>query len=459
MIAAIVLIALGVPAVAQARPGQDVFFEAPRDLTSSWVTPAIQQSTFERLDSLGVKALRVNLAWSAVAPASDKRTRPTFDARNPASYAWGNFGSAIDRARQLGWKVLISPSSPVPKWATRAKADHVTRPSASEFELFTTAAARRFGGPQAMWSIWNEPNLPRFLKPQVVGGKPMAGRLYRKLYQAGRRGIEAGGQPEAKVLFGETAPVGLARDGRLRPIAFLRNAFCVTRSYKKKKGCKKLNVDGIAHHPYRSIQGVPRNKDDVTYQVIGRLTRALDRIAKAGATQRRRPVYLTEFGIQSWPDKLFGVSQQKQLEERARAERKAYGNARVRGFSQYLLTDDDPTGKNRWNGFETGLIDHTGKTKRAYDGFRLVLDARPKGKKRVSLWGLVRPAEGRTTVRIERKTRRAKRYSHWKTLRTSARGTFSTTDRRRDGVRYRYRWTSPSGERMTAPAVRVFRDV
>lgn len=443
---------------AAARSTQDVFFEAPRDLTARYATTEPRDAALATLDSLGVKALRVNLRWLDVAPAPDASTKPAFDANDPAAYLWGNYADTIDKAKQRGWKVLISPSGEVPKWATAAGRDYVTRPKAAEYEQFTRAAAKRFSGPNVIWSIWNEPNLPRFLRPQEVGGKPIAGRLYRQLYISGKRGIESVDR-SARVLFGETAPVGLSRDGRLRPIEFLRDAFCVSKSYKRSKKCKKLPVDGIAHHPYRSIEGIPKHRDDVTYQVIGRLTRAIDRIAKAGATTRNRPVYLTEFGIQSRPDKLFGVSTQQQVEERARAERMAYYNGRVRGFSQYLLTDDNPTGKNSWGGFETGLRYATGKDKPSMQAFRLVLDARPSGRKRVTLWGLVRPASGKTTVAIERKTRGSKKYKTWKKLRTNSRGAFTARDSLRSGVRYRFRWTDPAGETVHSRYVRVFKDV
>lgn len=451
--------ALLAAAPAGARSTQDVFFEAPRDLTARGSSELTRAAAFDEIASLGVKALRVNLPWFDVAPAATEPVKPAFDATDPAAYDWGNYGLTIDRAKQLGWKVLISPSSPVPKWATAAKADHVTRPSAAEFELFTTAAARRFGSSQVLWSIWNEPNLPRFLKPQLVRGKPAAGRIYRELFLAGQRGIKAGGQTSAPILFGETSPVGLANDGRLKPLVFLRDAFCLNSKYKKAdKKCGRLSFSGVAHHPYRSTGGIPKNKDDVTYQVIGRLTSALDKAAKAKAILRNRPIYMTEFGIQSWPDKLFGVSQQQQVEERARAERMAYFNGRVRGFSQYLLTDDDAVPgapiTRRWPGFESGLREASGKKKPSFDAFRLVLDARPKGKKSVSLWGLVRPANGRVNVVIERRT--GKKFARWKTVKTDSRGSFTATDKLRKKVQYRYRWTSPDGK-LTSPYVRVFR--
>jgi len=293
--------------------------------------------------------------------------------------------------------------------------------------------------------------------PQVSGGKPVAGRLYRDLFIAGKAGIADGGQGAAPVLFGETAPSGASNDGRRKPLAFLRDALCLNSKYKvADKSCGKLSFSGWAHHPYQ-FSGRIANKDDVTYSVISRLTKALDKAAKAGAILSKRPVYMTEFGIQSYPDKIYGVSEQEQLERRARVERDAYFNSRIRGFSQYLLTDDDPfkSGFNEYAGFETGLRTHTGKAKKALKGFALVLDAKPVGKTKLSLWGLVRPATGKVNVVIERKT--GKKFARFKTVKTNARGAFTATDTQRKGAQYRFRWTSPGGK-QTSPHVRILKD-
>ena len=36
------------------------------------------------------------------------------------------------------------------------------------FQAFATAVGRRYGDRVGLWSIWNEPNHPQFLKPQFV---------------------------------------------------------------------------------------------------------------------------------------------------------------------------------------------------------------------------------------------------------------------------------------------------
>ena len=437
---------------AHAATNQLVFFEAPRDLTANTATAFGRVTAFIDFTTLGVRALRVNLRWSDVAPVSDQATKPAGDLSDPALYNWGGYDTVINAAKEAGMTVLISLAGPAPKWATAAKADNLTRPSAAEFRLFAAASAKHYGGSNVIWSIWNEPNLDKFLKPQVTGGKPVSPLIYRELYIAAYAGIKTdGGQPATKVLFGETAPVGGAQDDRVYPLTFLRTAMCLTTKYKLDKSCGgKLQIDGVSHHPYQFSNG-KLNGADVTYRNLGRLATFLDKAAAAGAIPAASPIYYTEFGIQSKPEPNFGVTFVAQYEIRARAERAAFYNKRVKGFSQYLLTDDSDLG-----GFQTGLRLATGQAKPSYDAFRLTLDAKPtSGGKRpkASLWGLVRTAVAPQAVTIEASTGGAFKKIATKT--TNRLGVFTFTDKYRKNVRYRYTTTTPSGK-LTSPPVEVF---
>jgi hypothetical protein len=118
--------------------------------------------------------------------------------------------------------------------------------------------------------------------------------------------------------------------------------------------------------------------------------------------RKRVDLYLTEFGVQSEPDPISGVSETRQAEYRSIGELIASRNPRVRACSQYLLRDDLPREGpkyERYGGFESGPRNSDGAVKLAYDGFRLTLVAERGGRTR--LWGLVRPATEGTTVRIE----------------------------------------------------------
>ena len=141
--------------------------------------------------------------------ASHSARKPSFDATNPAGYNWGDYDALLAEAQRLKWQVLLTVTAPVPKWATAAKKDYVTRPDSRDFKEFMTAVGKHFGSEVSLFAIWNEANHPAFLLPQFSSnGKPASPRIYRALFQAGYEGLQAGGLAQPKVLMGETAPIG-----------------------------------------------------------------------------------------------------------------------------------------------------------------------------------------------------------------------------------------------------------
>lgn len=425
-----------IAAPAAARPSQDVSFEAPRDL----LQPGSRAGALQELNSLGVKSLRVILTWKDVAPGADRAQKPAFEATDPSAYNWGEYDALIDAAKARGWKVTLTITGPVPKWATKAKRDFVTRPSPSAYGAFVTAAARRFGDAVDTWAIWNEPNQPQFLRPQFSRGKAASPGIYRGLYQAALRGLAKAGQGDETILLGETSPRGTRRV--VAPLTFLRGVLCLNGAYKKRKACNPLRATGYAHHAYTTTQGPffkPESKNDVTIGVLSRLTRALDRAHRAKALTKRLPVYLTEFGVQSFPDKQSGVSPQRQVEYRAMSERIAYGNPRVAAFSQYLLTDSEPTvtpsGKKSFGGFESGLRYSDGRPKPSLTAFPLVISAKRQGSK-TSIWGLVRTATGPTQVQVTYRNKGSSVDRPLRTVTTNARGYFRTRANYKKGRKF-----------------------
>jgi hypothetical protein len=456
---ALMLLAVLVFAVpAHAKPSQEITFEAPRDLFD----PAQRDSAFGEIDGLGAHALRIVLYWHDVAPEADSRVKPKLDMTDPANYDWSKYQPVLDEAEKRGWTVQLTVSGFVPRWATNGARDTVTRPSPNEFRMFMTAVAKRFGDEVTRWSIWNEPNHPQFLKPQYDSRhRPASPKIYRGLYAAALRGLAAAGDTKP-VLMGETAPTGTGKD--VAPLTFLRGALCLNDNYKKSGKCNKLRVDGYAHHAYTNRRGPQFKTDkpnDVMIGVLPRLVTALDKAATAGALNRKLPVYLTEFGIQSTPDPLAGVSLQRQAEYRSYSERIAYYNPRVAAFSQYLLTDDKPlegvSQLARYSGFESGLRTSAGKAKPALDGFRLPLVAKESGAAKVTLWGLVRPAAAATKVTVQQH----EVGSSWKTLATvttNNRGVWTRSASRGGAKReWRVRWTAPDGKQYTGPATRALK--
>jgi hypothetical protein len=455
--AACALLVLLAPAAAHANKTQSMTFEAPRDLKD----PSTRDQAFNDIAALGVHSMRLVLYWHDVAPQPDSRVKPAFDETSPASYNWGSYDAVIDGIKARGWNLLLTVSGPVPRWATNGARDTVTRPSPNEFRKFVQAVATHYGTKIDTWSIWNEPNQPQFLMPQYSTHKtPLSPRIYRNLYFAAQRGLANAGLANAHVLLGETSPRGTGKV--VAPLTFLRGVLCLDSKYHKtSSNCAKVTASGYAHHAYTTGEGPtfhPTQPNDVTIGVLSRLTTALDKAAKTGAVTSKLPIYLTEFGIESTPDPIRGVSLQRQSEYRGTSERIAYDNSRVVSFSQYLLRDDLPVegvpSFARYSGFQTGLFTADGKPKPAYDGFRLPLAVRRSGS-RVSMWGLVRPATGATTATIEVHSK----GSSWHaltTVQTDARGYFTKSANYVSGREWRLVWKAANGTTYRGSPTRAY---
>ena len=139
----------------------------------------------------------------------------------------------------------------------------------------------------------------------------------------------------------------------------------------------------------------------------------------------------------------------------------AYANPRVKLFSQYLMSDDQPrkgsTALERYSGFETGLRTSKGKRKPAYNGFMLPLAVTRYGASDV-LWGRVRPARrARRRSTIQRKLgKRGWSRAHRD---PTTGGVYGLKTTHRPASVYRARWTRPDGSapaRRSGPPIRPY---
>jgi hypothetical protein len=470
--AAIAGASAGIPATtALASHGEAVYFEGSTDLLNA----ASRPHAIAQLQSLGVSALRVELSWYDVAPGQQSATKPAFDATSPASYSWGEYDALINAAQRLHWKVLLTVTSPVPRWATSNKAKpYVTSPGDQAFEQFMTAVGRHYGS-SVLYSIWNEANHPAFLRPQFTSrGQPASPRIYRGLYQAGYAGLRAAPIARPQVLMGETAPFGydtvnVHKEGKrallhdVAPLAFLRGMLCLNAHYRKAGSCGELQTAGYAHHAYTLPAGPyykPPQRDDVTIGVLSRLSNALNAAAHTHAIPGGVPIYLTEFGVQSVPNRELGVSLARQAQFDAIDERIAWSNPRVAAFSQYLLKDDPLGGKAGSSvnggtiGFQTGLETVSGRPKPLYSSWPLPLTVSKHGHG-FSLWGLVRPTLGSTKATILVKRKGAHKYKTLKTVTTNALGYWSFSSSTQ-GTAWRVRWVSPAGVKYEGAPIAAY---
>jgi hypothetical protein len=443
---------------ALASHSEMTYFEAPADL----LNPHTRPGTLAQLQTLGVKALRVELYWRQVAPSPSSRNRPKVDLTDPTKYHWGQYDLLMAAAQRLKWPVLLTVTAPVPTWATaNRQAPYVTRPDDLDFQQFMTAVARHFGSTVTTYAIWNEPNIPGWLRPQFnANGTPAAGRIYRGLYQAGYAGLRAAGLTHPDVLMGELAPFGVdsvnARsegvNQEMAPLDFLRGALCLNSHYSKAGSCGELQTNGFSIHPYTypAKQGVsyrPPNFDQVTIGTLSRLSSALDRAAAAHAIPAHLPIYVNEYGVESKPNPL-GVSLSEQAEYDALSEQIAWNNPRVASFSQYLLNDEAAHGG--LEGYRTGLETKSGARKPLYYAFPIPLVVSRSGSG-YSLWGFVRPADGATKVRVLVQ-RRGSGFRTLKVVSTDSSGHW-TLHSSTAGIAWRVSWRSPTGRIYNGPAI------
>ena len=422
------------------------------------------------MEKLGVKALRVELYWASTVPSADSATKPAFNATSPAAYDFSRYDAVLGEARRLHWPVLLTVTGPAPRWATsNRKAPYITRPDPIDFREFMEAVARHFGSQVSIYSIWNEANHPAFLMPQWnSNGTPASPRVYRGLYQAAYEGLQKAGLAHPRVLFGETAPTGYdtvnpKREGSkallhdVAPLAFLRSALCLNSHYRRSGSCSELQMTGYAHHAYTLPAGpyyVDPGRDNVQVGTLSRLEGALDRAAAAHAIPAHVPIYLTEFGVQSTPNQL-GVSLAQQAEFDAIAERIAWSNPRVAGFSQYLLKDDPmPPNGTRRVAFQTGLEYANGLPKPLLAGFPIPLTVTRHGSF-YALWGYVRIAGTTTALTVEAERHGSSHFSVLAQVTTGSRG-YWTLGTSVQASHWRVRWVSPSGVIYRGPSIRAY---
>jgi hypothetical protein len=416
------LVAAGLPATAAASSDQFTVLDPTPSLLNG-ETAARRSDILDRLQALGVNSVRIQVQWRLLAPAPRSSVKPPgFDPSDPGNYPAHSLDvldSVVRGVTARGMHALLTPTGPIPDWASSTGRGALFDPDPGDFEQFVGALAERYdgtcvppkcaGGPDGdalprvdQWAVWNEPNLKTFLRPQrTASGRTVSGLIYRRLFLAAQRALTDTGHTRDTLLIGETAPS--RGSASTTPLKFLRQVFCLSRQYDPVRDCQPIEADGWSHHPYNPhIPPWERpervHRSIISIGSIDRLVRALRLAARAGATTQRQPIYVTEYGIESYPQGGFGVSPQRQAEFLGIAEFLLYRNPWVNSFAQYLL-DDDPD-PHRSLSFQTGLRFANGFPKPSYDAFPVTLVARRTRRGGVVLWGHVRPGEGPYQVEI-----------------------------------------------------------
>ncbi|MEA2272312.1 MAG: hypothetical protein QOI98_1020 [Solirubrobacteraceae bacterium] len=445
---------------------------------------ASRDATMDELVGLGVDVVHSIVYWNKLAPGATSATPPSgFDATDPADYParlWDPYDGLVRGAAARGMGVILSPTGPVPRWASgcrgRARARRTCRPSARQFEAFVTALGRRYSGRYAdenqgegllprvtQWSVWNEPNQGGWLTPQYVkrGGRTVLASpvIYRSLVRAAIRGLRRAGHGSDDVLLGETAPIGRAT-GRptsrpVPPVDFFRALLCIDSRGRalrgeaaRRLGCARfgrLAVTGVSHHPYTrggsQPPTTPAGPGEITLSSVARLERIVDEAARRGRLPRQLPIFYTEFGFQTNPpDRIFGIPLAAQAAYINQSDWIAFRDRRVRAVAQYELRDE-----LKLSSFQSGLRLVDGTAKPAWAAYRLPLWVERAGSA-VKVFGQVRPAPDGAAeqVEVQNLPPGSANFVTLKTVTTTNRKGFILVKLPRRSGRWRLSWT-PSG--------------
>jgi hypothetical protein len=392
---ALAALALGVPALAPAAPRLQVGIT-----DDAWLMfgPGTAEERAGRLHDMGAKVVRLTLDWRRIEP-----TQGTFD--------WEREDAALAALRADGITPILVLWG-TPEWANGGGRANVPPRSAADFAAFAREAATRYSWVRR-WIVWNEPNQRRWLLPP----SPVlyTTRLLNPAYEAIHAVI-----PKALVAGGATAPRGAS--GGTSPVDFIRGM-----------GRAGANLDAYAHHPHPlSPAETPMTGgcDHCETISMATLERLLEETSRAFGPRTR--IWLSELGYQTNPpDKILGVRWGTQARYVAQAQMRAYRAPRVDILIQYLVRDEESTAA-----WQSGLETASGRAKPSMRSFTLPLVQVRRNGNATTVWGQVRPGDGRRAYDLQRFL-----GGRWKRVasgaQTTARGYLTRTVRAGHGARLR----------------------
>ena len=317
-------------------------------------------------DRLGADVVRVNLIWSWAEPS-------------PGVYDEDYMGRVVGAVREIrshGMQVLIvvfeAPrwASDRALWATALPGDrtgvyHTYYPPAldslDELQVFMEQLSAGLQGEVLAYACWNEPNFWMYFYPQQTSSDAaFAARRYTRMLAAFSRGVRAG-DPQAKVVAGETAPFGNNTTLRTSPQRFARQL--------ARAGAGEY-FDAYSHHPYAfggnadiAPAALPRDPQHTVW--LANIDALLDIFPG-------KPLYLTEFGYATAPNRVFGlwVSRARQASYLKAAFRVASRQTGVEMLVWFPRRDSSDSGtySSPWGNY-CGLVTLRGQPKRAYFAF------------------------------------------------------------------------------------------
>ena len=350
------LVAFAVLALAPAADASPYLRSGIQD--DAWLRygPGTLEERLDELDRLGVDVVRYTIRWDEV---EQRRGDPD----------WAPADAILNGLRRHGISPLVTLYG-TPRWANGGRSPNWAPSSKWTFAGFARRAAQRYPFVRN-WLIWNEPNQRRWLRP--TSARVYVQRLLNPAYDAIHRQLRG-----AQVGGGVTAPRGAYRG--ISPVAWMRSM-----------DAARARLDAYAHNPY------PLHPTDTPFAggcghcetiTMAKLERLLREVSRAFGDTR---IWLTEYGYQTNPpDRVLGVSKERQARHVGEAALRAYAAPRVDMLIHYLYRDEPEIA--RW---QSGLLTASGAPKPALRATQLPLAQVSRSGLRTVLWGRVRPGDGR----------------------------------------------------------------
>ncbi len=294
-------------------------------------------TAYKQAYAMGARWLRLNVIWGDF-----KR------------YGFSPIDRAVKEARAHHFNVQFTVAG-TPQYDPEGdRYIRYYKPNASHYASFVKRVARRYKGKVRRYSIWNEPNLPRWISPTR-----QAPRYYRNLVLKGYAAIKKVDRRN-KVLIGELTSAH-------NPLSFLRNLAAAGR----------VRADGLAYHPFQF--GVEPGKRNRTSFVGISDTRLIQRTLRSLRSRfgRTLPLYFTEFGYQGAGGGVYHQSESS----RTKWTVEAFQLARRYGVKEMLYYQlvHSPPGTLRGDIWDSGIVNLNGtpttifsamvRSRRSYAGF------------------------------------------------------------------------------------------
>lgn len=271
------------------------------------------------------------------------------------NFLWGDFkrhgyglwDRAVDEARGQGFKVQFTVAGTPQYDPSGNQALSYRRADPKRYAKWATEIAKHFKGRVLRYSIWNEPNLSRWIR----GSKSTAAKTYRKLVLAAYPAFKKV-DGRNQVLIGELTS---AHD----PLGFLNRM------------SSGLKADGFAYHPFqfytepgkRDRKFVGISNTPAIKSTLRSLARKHRLTTLSGGTL---PLYYTEFGYLTK-----GVYHQSES-SRTQWTLEAFQLARRYGARQMLYYQLVHSPQGRLNGdiWDSGIVNLNGSTTGPFDRLR-----------------------------------------------------------------------------------------